>query len=165
MRNLMFAIAPLLMSVSSPAAAASGVAELVGTYNLKQKLSGSCYPQITAVMETFRAGHAGLGIYGRPGSGEIVFQFEAVNGGPMSTPQTNPMTGEDFGYHNSTAVISEGKILASEENVDFAGQVNFRREIKGEFGGGALSFEVSDINNIVRPSTATHASCVYTKLN
>jgi len=164
MKNLVTAFFPVLMA--TPVLAAGGVDELVGKYTLKQSVFGNCYPEIRAEKERFGSPeHDSLGIYGRPGAGEIVYQFESINKGTQWDPQTNPMTGEVYGWMKKRSEIGGGKIKAFSEVTGHGDTLYFRRTIEGRFADGTLVFEVTDVHQYPPPARNEKASCIYVKVN
>lgn len=163
MKNLMSALVVLALTPSAAFSAPSTPADLVGKYKLQQIVFGHCYPEIEAVEEDF-LGNKGFGIYGAPGSGEIVFQFQFLNRGYHSVPQTNPMTGETIGLMNTLSVIGDGRLQGSTEVTDARGRVTYRHEIKGSFGDGTLQFEASE-QRAGTPVDNGKSACVYQKVN
>lgn len=138
--------------------------ELIGQYTLVREVAGTCYPEITVRKEDFPNAYSnGLGIYGAPGSGEIVFQLMDIGSGKRSMTAINPMTGALMGYATWESVVENGKIEAHITHSDVMGNIEGQASLTGTFGNGALSFTVDNVNNLSTPSTSSHSECSYQK--
>lgn len=137
-----------------------------GEYKLEKAVLGTC-PTILKVETTSfnnETSSPSLEFYcdgGGEGCTRLVYQLPDINSGKRVNVLENPMSGffDSIAYTHQT--LKGNTITAEDKLTDLFGRIHWQTNFKATLEGKKLSYEFSEINNIINENT--QSSCVYNR--
>lgn len=139
----------------------------VGEYKLEKALVGTCPKEIHVEKDAFanQTSSPSLGFYcelnSEGCSSPVVYQLPDINSGKIREVLENPMTGAFDSVHYSHQTLIENKLTAENKLTSIFGQLYWKMNFKAKLEGKKLSYQFSEINNIVNEDT--QSSCIYSR--
>jgi hypothetical protein len=164
-------LSSVLFSLPLIAQAQISSSDLLGTYELKQTVSGNCYSQIEVKREFFTNSQFGekqdsLGIYGLPdGTGKIVAQIQDINQGVQVETESSPASnGTSLRAHNAFIHGNELKFYDG-DTLDQDNRPASGILFDANFDGTTLRFTYGYFDRANGPvSGPDKTECVYTRI-
>lgn len=160
----------IFLSLLSLNAMALSRQQFAGEFKLEKTLTGACPKVLKVETTTFLDETSSPSLqfsceYDSEGCrGPIVYQLPDINTGKRIAAQENPMSGVFDSVYFSHQTLRGDTITADDKVTDIFGNIHWHSTFKAVLKGNKLSYEFSEVNNIVNEGTRViHSSCNYTR--